>query len=125
MVRFNFTVCNVTITYEQQSSVGPGRGSLNVSQRHGRRVHVGERLVIPYGHRERERSGVDVEDDAEARWEGIRTERERDARRRSIADDALVIVARRARVEDELGHAHDVARYDSIRALTPRKVTRF
>ena len=75
--------------------------SLNVSQRHGRRVQIGDRLVIPYGHRERERSGVDVEDDAEAGRESRGTERERDARRRSVADDSLVIVAGRARVEDE------------------------
>ena len=86
--------------------------SLHVSQRHGRRVQVGERLVIPYGHRERKRGGVDVEDDAEAGWESRWTKRERDARRRSVADDALVIVARRARVEDELGHARDMARYE-------------
>ena len=66
--------------------------SLHVSQRHGRRVQVSDRLVIPDGHRERERSGVDVEDDADAAGEGLRTEGERDARGGAVADDALAVV---------------------------------
>ena len=110
-MRFNFTVSNVT--YEQPSLVGPGgRGALDVSQRHRRRVQVGDRLEIPDCYGQRQRSCVDVEDDADAAGEGFRTEGERDSWRRPVTDDSLVIMARGARVEDELGHARNVARYE-------------
>ena len=68
--------------------------------------------MIPDGHGQRQRSRVDVEDDAEAGRKSRRTERERDARRRSVAYDALVIVARRARVEDNRRDARDVAGFE-------------
>ena len=58
---------------------------------------------------ERGRSGVDVDDDADAA--GSRgTERERDAGRRSVADEALAAVAGPARKEGDRGHVTHVAR---------------
>ena len=84
--------------------------SLHVPQRHGRRVQVGDRLEIPDCYGQRQRSRVDVEDDADAAGEGFRTEGERDARGRAVADDALAVVEGRARVEDELGDMNHVAR---------------
>ena len=55
------------------------------------------------------RSGVDIDDDADAAASrGI--ERERDARRRSVTDEALVVVEGPAREEDDRGDVGHVAR---------------
>ena len=61
-------------------------------------------LLVEWG-----RSGLDIDDDADAA--GSRgTERERDARRRSVADEALVVVEGPAREEDDRGDVGHVAR---------------
>ena len=61
-------------------------------------------LLVEWG-----RSRLDVDDDADVA--GSRgTERERDARRRSVADEALVVVEGPAREEDDRGDVGHVAR---------------
>ena len=56
------------------------------------------------------RSGVDIDDDADAAASrGI--ERERDARRRSVTDEALVVVEGPAREEDDRGDVGHVRRF--------------
>ena len=57
--------------------------------------------MVPDRDGQRQRSGIDVEDDADAGREGLRAERERDARGRAVADDALAAVPDRARLKKQ------------------------